>query len=499
MTQRRFPDTAYNPITIIGAALASVCLATIIFLTGVELLQKRSPPYIGLISYIILPVPLIIGLLMIPIGMWRERRRLRAGKPGSPSVWVLDLRWPKHQAAIILFACVTTVFLLFTAYGSYRTFEWTESVTFCGATCHQPMEPEFIAHQDSPHARVRCVDCHVGSGAEWYLKSKLAGVHQLYAVVTNTYQRPIPTPIDNLRPARDTCEQCHWPSHFSGDKQYVNTYFKSEEDNPRWTIALLMKIGGGSSDHTPTGGIHWHMNLANEVTFVATDSQQQNIPWVKMRHKITGEETEFVSTEASESPENLHKMPRDRMDCIDCHNRPAHIYHPTARIVDQSLALGRISTALPNIKAASVKALDDTYPSTAAAMERIPTTLRQFYQEQYPQVATQQSDLIQAAAEELKGQYRRNFFPHMRVSAKVYPNNIGHMTDLGCFRCHDGKHVSATGKVLSKDCNLCHTILYQGTDPSPTTLTMTGLEFEHPAEVGEAWKEMNCKDCHAGQ
>jgi formate-dependent nitrite reductase cytochrome c552 subunit len=262
---------------------------------------------------------------------------------------------------------------------------------------------------------------------------------------------------------------------------------------------LLMKIGGGSDDRAPTGGIHWHMNLANEVTYVATDSQHQNIPWVKMRHKVTGEETVFVSTEASESPEHLQKLPGDTMDCLDCHNRPAHIYHASARIVDQSLAFGRISTALPNIKAASVQALDNTYPSTVAAMEGIPTTLRQFYQEHYPQVATQQSDLIQAAAEELKLQYSRNFFPHMRVSWKTYPNNIGHMTDLGCFRCHDGKHVSATGQVISKDCNSCHTILYQGPDPTPTTFAVTGLEFEHPTEIGEMWKEMNCKDCHAGQ
>jgi nitrate/TMAO reductase-like tetraheme cytochrome c subunit len=498
MTQRRFPDTAYQGGTMLGAALAGVCLATIAFLTGVALLHKRPPPYIGIISYVIVPVPLLLGLLLIPIGMWRERRRLRAGKPASASVWVIDLHLPKHQAAIILFVGVTTVFLLFTAYGSYRTFQWTESVAFCGTTCHQVMAPEFTAYQHSPHARVRCVECHVGSGASWHIRAKLAGAHQVYAVATNTYPRPIPTPIDNLRPARDTCEQCHWPAHFSGDKQYVKTYFKSDEDNTRWTIALLMQIGGGSADRGPTGGIHWHMNLANEVTYVATDSQRQSIPWVKTRHKITGEETEFVSTETSESLENRHKLPSYTMDCIDCHNRPAHIYHPPTRIVDQSLALGRISTALPNIKAASVQALDGTYPSTAAAMERIPTTLRQFYQEQFPQVAAQQSDLIQAAAEELKLQYSRNVFPHMRVSWKAYPNNIGHMTDLGCFRCHDGKHVSATGKVISKDCNSCHTILYQGTDPTPTTLTVTGLEFEHPAEIGEMWKEMNCKDCHAG-
>ena len=474
-----------------------MCLITIAFLIGVELLHDRPPPYIGLLSYLILPVPLILGLLMIPIGMWRERRRLRQGKPASAPVFVLDLRLPKHQAALIVFIGVTAVFLLFTAYGSYRTFKWTESVAFCG-TCHA-LQPEAIAHQHAPHARVLCVDCHVGSGAGWYVKSKLAGVYELYAEVMNTYERPIPTPISHLRPARDTCEHCHWPSHFSGDKLSINTYFKAEEDNPRWTIALLMKIGGGSANGTPTGGIHWHMNLANEVTYVATDSQRQNIPWVKMRHKSTGEETEFVSTEASESLESLKQLPSHTMDCLDCHNRPAHIFRPPGRLVDQSLALGRMSTELPNIKSASVQALSNTYPSTAAAMENIPTTLMGFYQDQFPDVAQKKSHLIQAAAEELKLQYSRNFFPDMHVSWKAYPNNLGHMTDLGCFRCHDGKHVSATGKVLSKDCNLCHTFHHQGTDPTPTTLAVTGLEFEHPAEIGEAWKEMNCKDCHGGQ
>jgi hypothetical protein len=260
-----------------------------------------------------------------------------------------------------------------------------------------------------------------------------------------------------------------------------------------------MNIGGGSAGQTPTSGIHWHMNLANEITYIATDTQHQVIPWVSIRNKTTGEAVEFLSTEASEGIESLKKLPSNTMDCIACHNRPSHIYRPPVRIVNQSLALGRISTKLPNIKSASIQALVGEYTSKADAMESIPTTLLRFYQDQYPQVVEQHRELIKAASEELKMQYSRNFFPRMKVSWKVYPNNIGHMTDLGCFRCHDGKHMSTTGKVISKDCNICHTILYQGDAPAPTTLSVAGLEFQHPADIGDLWKEMNCKDCHSGQ
>ena len=340
MTKRRFPDTVYNLTTITGVALASVCLATIAFLTGVEWFQAKPPPYIGILSYVVLPVPLIVGLLMIPLGMWRERRRLRQGKPASRLYFVLDLSLPKYRAAAIVFVYLTIMFLLFTMYGSYRTFAWTESVAFCGTTCHQVMEPEFTAYQYSPHARVRCVDCHVGSGAGWYVHSKLSGAYQVYAVTMNNYPRPIPTPIHNLRPAQETCEQCHWPLHFSGEKKVVNTYFKSDGENTRWTIALLMKIGGGSAGQTPTSGIHWHMNLANEITYIATDTQHQVIPWVSMRNKTTGEAVEFLSTEASEGIESLKKLPSNTMDCIDCHNRPSHIYRPPMRIVIRAWHLG---------------------------------------------------------------------------------------------------------------------------------------------------------------
>lgn len=497
--KRRFPEIFYNPISIIGAAIASVSFATIAFLTAVDIFQASAPAYIGIVSYVMLPVPLVIGLLLIPYGAWRERRRRQKGLPASRMAFSLDLNNPHQRSAVTLFSTATIILLLFTAYGSYRTFEWTESVKFCGETCHSVMAPEYTAYQHSPHARVKCVDCHVGSGAGWYVKSKLSGAYQVYAVTMNNFPRPIPTPIANLRPAQETCEQCHWPSHFAGEKKYVNTYFKSDSANTRWTIALLMKTGGGNADRTPTSGIHWHMNIANEITYVATDTQHQVIPWVKIRKKATGEEVEYLSTEATQSAGDLKKLAVNRMDCIDCHNRPSHVYRPPVRIVDHSLAAGRISMELPNVRTASIAALVQEYSTNEAAMDSIPLLMQRYYDEQYPAVAQQKKELIRQASEELKSQFSQNFFPAMRANWKSYPNNLGHMTDLGCFRCHDGRHVSTSGKVISKDCNSCHTILYQGNNPLPTSLDPAGLAFQHPEDIGDAWKETNCKDCHTGQ
>lgn len=499
MTRKHLPDTFYNLLSVIGASIAAASFVTILFLTFVEFWQEHSPAYIGVVSYILLPIPLIFGLVLIPIGILRERRRIRTGAATGTHGFRIDLNDPKHRKAFLVFGSVTLILLLFTSYGSYRTFEWTESVEFCGTTCHSVMEPEHTAYQNSPHARVKCVDCHVGAGAGWYVRSKLSGAYQVYAVAANVYPRPIPTPIHNLRPAQETCEQCHWPSHFSGEKKVVNTYFRSDEKNTRWVIALLMKIGGGSSLRGPASGIHWHMNIANEITYVATDSQRQVIPWIRMRNHETGEVTEFRSTEAELAQSALDSLPQNRMDCIDCHNRPSHIYRPPVRLIDQSLVSGRISTELPSIRSAAIAAMVAPYSSAEAAIDSIPRVLTDFYAANFPDVASAKQALIAAAAHEVTEQYRKNFFPAMKVSWKVYPNNIGHMTDLGCFRCHDGKHVSSSGKTISKDCNSCHTILYQGTDPVPTTLNSGGLPFQHPEDVGDAWQEMNCKDCHTGQ
>jgi hypothetical protein len=496
---RILPRAFNNPVSVVGAALAAVSFGAILFLTFVDLLQATTPAYIGIVAYVILPLPLVLGLLVIVAGYIRERRRLRKGLPASRLAFSVDLNVPRQRRLIGVFGLAALTFFLFTAYGSYRAFEWTESVGFCGETCHEVMEPEFTAYQNSPHARVACVDCHVGPGAGWYVRSKLSGAYQVYSVLANAYSQPIPTPIQNLRPAQETCEQCHWPSHFAGEKKYVNTYFKSDSTNSPWSVALLMKIGGGDPDRGPAEGIHWHMNIGNEVTFVASDSLSQVIPWVRVRNRLTGELTEYLSADAPDSAGVYRAQASRRMDCIDCHNRPSHIYNPPVRIVDRSLAQGRLSRELPSVKAASVAALVGGYTSREAAMDSIPVVFEQYYREHYPEVAAARGEAIRAASEELKLQYGRNFFPYMKVDWKAYPNNIGHMTDMGCFRCHDDRHVSPDGNVISKDCNSCHAILYQGPEAVPSTYTTAGAEFLHPEDIGDAWKETNCNECHTGQ
>lgn len=496
---RILPKSFYNPISIVGAALSAVSFGAIVFLTFVDLLQETTPAYIGIIAYVALPVPLLLGLFLVLVGAIREVRRLRRGLPASRLTFSVDLNVPRQRQALGVFGLASVVFFLFTVYGSYRAFEWTESVEFCGELCHEVMEPEFAAYQSSPHARVACVDCHVGPGAGWYVRSKLSGAYQVYSVLANAYSRPIPTPIHNLRPAQETCETCHWPSHFGGEKKYVNTYFKSDSANSPWSVALLMKIGGGDPTRGFAEGIHWHMNIGNEVLFVATDSLSQVIPWVMVRNKETGEVSEYLSTDAPDSAEVYRGQAARRMDCIDCHNRPSHIYSPPVRIVDRILAQGRLRRDLPAIKAASVAALVGEYSDREAAMDSIPVVLEQYYRDNYPEVFPAGGDALRLAADELKLQYSSNFFPYMRVSWKAYPNNIGHMTAMGCFRCHDDKHVNAEGKVLSKDCNDCHTILYQGPEEVPSTYTTAGAEFLHPEDIGDAWKDTNCNDCHTGQ
>ena len=409
--KRHLPNIFYNPISLAGAAIATVSFATIVFLTIVDQLQSKQPAYFGIIAYVVLPVPLFLGLLIIVVGIVRERRRLRKGMPASRMVFTLNLNVPEQRTAVTYFSIIFVLFLLFTSYGSYQAFQWTESVQFCGKTCHTVMAPEFTSFQYSPHARVKCVDCHVGGGAGWYVRSKLSGAYQVYAVLANNYPRPIPIPIKNLRPAQETCEQCHWPAFFSGEKEELKTYFKSDEKNTRWTIDLLMKVGGGGAGQLePSRGIHYHMNIAEDLTYVSTDNQEQDIPWVRARNKNTGKVTEYVSTETSPLGDDLKKLPLHKLDCIGCHNQPSHSYRPPVRIVDESIALGKISTELPNVRAASIQALVVQYATTSGAMDSIPIVFENYYRNNYSVVADQKSNLIAAASEELKTQYQPKLF-----------------------------------------------------------------------------------------
>ena len=485
-----------NPISLIGLALAVVAFANILFLVLIDILSSQPAPYLGVLAYMVAPAFLIVGLILIPIGMMVERRR-RLRNVGAPFHFArLDLNNPAQRSTVAFVLSFVVAFTLISAVGSYKAYEFTDSVDFCGQLCHTVMHPEFTAYQASPHARVACVDCHVGSGASWYVKSKLSGARQVYYTALGTYPRPIPTPVANLRPAPQTCEQCHWPKKFWGAQLKVFTHFGSDEQNTPRVIRMLIKTGGGDPSLGQIGGgIHWHMNINNKITYFATDEQRQSIPWVRIED-AQGNVTEYTTKDNPPTQAQIDQASKRRMDCIDCHNRPTHIYVAPDLSVDRSMTGHTIDASLPFIKQQGVQVLTADYKTTADAEKAIADNINKFYQDKYPQVASTKADSIKGSVAELQRIYRTTIFPDMKVNWKTHPNNIGHFYFPGCFRCHDGNHVSKGGKVISKDCNSCHTVLDQeegGAHLAP----MASVSFKHPVDIGDL-NGVTCSDCHNG-
>jgi hypothetical protein len=487
----------YNPVSFAGGVIAAASLLVFLLLFFLQLVGRVENPYYGLFLFIIVPAFLLFGLVLVPVGAYVEiRRRRRYGIVG-PSFPIVDLNDPRHRRYLLLGIVAVIAFLLLSAVGSYEAYHYTDSVQFCGRLCHEVMKPEDTLYRQSPHARVRCVDCHVGAGANWYVRSKLSGMYQVYATLANVYPRPIPTPIENLRPAQETCEQCHWPEQFYGAQQKLFHHFLPDERNTEWQINMLIKTGGGSPITGLTTGIHWHMNIANRVEYLATDPKRQEISWVRFTNRATGETRVFVDQTNPVTPEQAETLRVRVMDCMDCHNRPTHIYRSPSQIVNLALATGKLDRSLPFLKQVATEALAQEYGTTQGALDTIALRLREFYGQQFP-------DLVRGAALDstiarLQQLYQLNFFPEMRSRWDRYPDNIGHLNFKGCYRCHDGKHVDAEGRTITNQCTACHTIVWQGVpDSLELSHSPEGLEFRHPVDIGESWKEMLCSDCHTG-
>jgi nitrate/TMAO reductase-like tetraheme cytochrome c subunit len=490
------PKLYKNPISLVGMALAVVAFLNILFLFFLDSFSHVASPYVGILAYMVAPAFLILGLLLIPIGIIIERRRRYRVVGDVTKYGQLDLNNPAQRNTVAFLLSFIVIFALMSAVGSYKAYEFTDSVQFCGQLCHSVMHPEFIAYQASPHARVACVDCHVGSGASWYVKSKLSGARQVYYTAMGTYPRPIPTPVHNLRPAADTCEQCHWPKKFWGAQLKDFAHFGSDEQNTPRVLRMLIKTGGGDpSLGQGAGGIHWHMNIANKMTYFATDEQRQVIPWVQMEDS-KGNVTEFISKDNPPTQDQIDKASKRLMDCIDCHNRPTHIYTAPDLSVDRSMAAGSIDPSLPFIKAQSVEALTAEYKTQDEGKQAIADKLSKFYSDKYPQVASAKADSIKNSIAEVQRIYATTFFPTMKVNWKTHPNNIGHLYFPGCFRCHDGNHISKDGRVISKDCDSCHTLLDQQEGASHLA-KMQAQSFKHPVDIGDL-TAVNCADCHTG-
>ncbi len=496
----KLPPSSKNWLSLAGAMIALISFFMIVFLFVVTWLFDEGGSYLGLVIYILLPSIMVMGLILIPIGMFREIRKRKRGEAEDEKEWPrIDLNDVRHRNASLIFLVGTTIFLFISAIGSYEAFHYTESVEFCGTTCHKVMEPEHTAYMSSPHARVACVQCHVGSGADWYMRSKLSGLYQVYSVIVGAYSQPIHTPIKNLRPARETCEKCHWPEKFYAQKLRSERHYLNDEENTQWDIHLIMKIGAQYSAMGLQEGIHWHINPDVKIEYVATDEKNLEIPWVRYTNLKSGETIEYMDEENPIEEEKLANAQVSRMDCMDCHNRPSHSYRPPAIFVNDAITAGEIPSTLPEIKSLAMEICSEEFPSADSAKKYIHDTIYGFYKENYEEIYQDNRDLIDKAVTGLIGAYSENIFPYMKVKWDAYPNHIGHLEFDGCFRCHNDRHTSEDGKVISRDCDACHSIIAQGTlDDKMLANLGESLEFVHPADVGEDWKEMMCTDCHTG-
>lgn len=454
-----------NLISRTGVVLTSTSAITLLLTYAFQLYGYQPNPYMGILLFLILPGIFVAGLVLIPLGIYREFRKERRLGLLPVAYPVVDFSNRELRRTALFIAVMTAINVPIFAFASYRGTVYMDSVQFCGETCHQVMTPEYTAYKRSPHARVACVECHIGPGAPWFVRSKLSGSYQVLAVTFNLYPRPIPTPVRNLRPARETCEECHWPEKFSGDKFVVKTKFGDDEKNGPVKTVLLLHIGGRTLSNSLVGIHGRHLDV---VTYVAADEKRQTIPWVSYR-KEDGSVTEFVSTEAPPKPEQLVRGERRLMDCMDCHNRPTHTFDMPEGAVNRAMAAGRISPSLPFVHKVAVELLRRPYPSKLAAQAQLPEALRQYYRTNYFSVYNSQRAQIEQAAESLLGIYNGNIFPEMNVTWGTYPNNLGHQDFPGCFRCHDGNHKSKDGREITQDCNACHNLLAME-DPDPKIL-----------------------------
>ena len=442
------------------ASFLSFCCLEILRMVGI-----LTNAYIGLITYLVFPVLFVLGLLLIPYGLQRYARKkgktfrevltehfesddLSAGDYGS-----------KLFRTVALLTLLNIVVLLVAAFSSMH---FMDQASFCGTACHSVMNPEWVSYQQSPHAKVRCVECHVGEGLQATFDAKLNGAYQILSLTLGLYEKPIPTPVHNLRPARETCEKCHWPEKFHGNRLETRVrYALDSVSTPRYTT-LSMKIGSGEEGRER--GSHWHIAKKNEIRYASIDDKREKILWVDVRQD-DGSYHRYRNKRMDAADETRKQSVRI-MDCVDCHNRATHIYEQPDLALDKRIREGLIDLSLPYIKSEALATLTNNYSDIETGKRIIDTHLRNFYRQHYPDIAATHLHEIDEAVHIVQTVLERNIHPGMEITWGSYPNHIGHHRGMGCFRCHNSDMADEDGHQISHDCTLCHSILaHKETEP----------------------------------
>lgn len=438
-----------------GVVLTTSSFFTFIFLEIMRLSGMLRNAYIGLITYLTLPTLFVIGLILIPIGWYRYKKQTRADilelakkHFGEEGIKRSKLGAPIVRTIVIL----TLINIFFLTMASMRGLEFMDEPEFCGTACHSVMSPEWTAYQSSPHSEVRCVDCHVGEGVDALVSAKLNGAWQMVSLTFDLYERPIPTPVKQLRPAEETCGNCHSLNKYYGVRFKAFVHYKSDSASTPYYNTLMMKVDEGP--RAGEAGIHWHTGDNTEIKFASVNDKRKDILWVTVNYGDSIKKFVNKKLAGKFSYENVR-----RMDCVDCHNRAAHIYEDPAEAIDKSIAKGLIDRRIPFIKKVAFSALTSSFTTADKAANIIENTVKKFYKHKHPDVLRRYSTEIDNAVEALVDIYKRNIHFEMNVNWDSYPNFLGHRDDGGCFRCHNDNMIAEDGSKIKKDCTLCHSIL----------------------------------------
>ncbi|MDH3348154.1 MAG: NapC/NirT family cytochrome c [Desulfobulbaceae bacterium] len=449
-----------SPLGLLGVSITTISITLMGVGLIAELLGLFHNPYAAMFTYTVLPGGMVLGLALIPLAAFLRRRQWH--KYGIQREHLkINLSDPKHRRFLIGLLVLSVVNVSILVIMAYEGYHFTDSPYFCGVLCHQVMEPEYKAYQRSPHSKIACVECHIGPGAQWFVRAKISGLRQVVAVLTNSFSRPIPAPVHELRPARDTCEQCHWPEKFVGKKVKRFVKFSNDDQETPEVNEIALHIGGHNPETDAFEGIHWHVSKDVEVRYLATDEKRTNVTRVKVK-RPDGSEDEFVKTsdeEEGEVHQGEHEPEWRLMDCIDCHNRPTHIYDDQEERVDFGLLSKRINPAIPGIREDSLEVINTKYETREEATEKMVADLMAKQQTRDPDLAAQHEDGIKAAGEYLLESYLNNVWPQLELYWGTYNKHLGHEKadeGYGCWRCHDEEHENANGDTISQDCALCH-------------------------------------------
>ncbi len=491
----------YNWPSIAGAVLAVGGTTGALFFAFVGTLSAQKPTYPGLV---LLPFAalILLGCVLVVAGILREARRRRRGRPasinGTLSIDLAKLTRRRPLFFIVASTMAATCVVLIVGRGIFQFTELTESNEFCGETCHAVMHPEWIRYAESAHAQVKCVECHVGRDAEGYILSKLSGLERVVAIATGDITRPIPTPIHDLRPARELCGECHTPGRFVDSRLIQRSYFLADAENTPVDLRMLINVGGRDHDYREGTGIHYHMFVARKVEYIARDPQRQEIAWVKVT-RADGSAVEYEDSANPIGESERAGLEVRTMDCLDCHNRPAHRFPAPSDSVDEALASGLISREIPYIKLEAVKALDHDYPTSGAALAGIEEALKTAYREDHPEFVDAGRELLPKAIQGVQTLYRDTIFPEMKAKWSAHADNIGHLHWPGCFRCHNDELESSDGETIFTTCDRCHVILSQGSGGESLSVDLKqGKTFVHPEDDEELDEYSACSDCHTG-